>query len=873
MVFNHKYPFIQILLIITIGLGEEFRFPLSSDHPVTFKDNHWQHPASNSTMDINGIGVDVFQWRAAAESLGSVKVDLINPVWEYAGLTNDNIVLPKSITISEVSNFRGTPTIYIKVTPWRTIGNGVEVLTGGAIKIWIDPPNFPITYSHSHLLNGKMHQLQRSVIEETQYLIICPNEFADAAQYLAYLHTNLVDSDFLLNTDFVTVEEITESYSSFETEYAIRQFLLDSITSNDKLDFLLLLGDETNIPPIFYNNNTSEYPSDDFYTTNNIFDDPPQLFTGRIPVSTLGDANTVVNKIYDYIITPTSGIWRSKVALVADDMRKDFCSIDEDETTHTTYTQELYDTLKTLLPVLPFYGVHYNLHPCEYPDLTRDLIQTINNGVALINYIGHGDPESWAHEKFIDKSRDLPLIHPGENRLAIWVAGTCSFGDYYGQDSFMEDLMIKEDGAIAVIATTDKISVPSNWNYIKHFFGLDNEYGLEDYINDNKDLRLGELAGNVKTSNDYRFHTFGDPALPLPFPKKETDLIINPPDTIHLVQEEYILFDISEPFSHSSILIRDNEKKYLFYFDRDSSGFPVSDTLEYTVSGETYVQMDISGSSTCFRIPVDASSCNDCVVIQAYQENTGWYGRMETIPNISLFGSVEDFVTDSLGPVIFLSQGTRNATYGSTFFTNIDITVSLKDESGINLIETDGHGISYEFDDNGKVVVSGNEFIYTDCGSGYVTIPVPLSLSDGKHELYLQAWDGLNNQSDTLIYLDLLPPVDEDRLNLYKVYPIPNPFSKSTNLTMISTHFPVDIIINIYSLNGLNVQTLNKSIISINDCFETYSEDDGCFINIAWDGKDRYGSKISNGAYFYHVKAKTNNNLHFESIYKLAKIE
>ncbi|SVD08957.1 uncharacterized protein METZ01_LOCUS361811 [marine metagenome] len=71
----------------------------------------------------------------------------------------------------------------------------------------------------------------------------------------------------------------------------------------------------------------------------------------------------------------------------------------------------------------------------------------------------------------------------------------------------------------------------------------------------------------------------------------------------------------------------------------------------------------------------------------------------------------------------------------------------------------------------------------------------------------------------------------------------------------------------------MNVRTLNKSIISINDCFKAYSENDGCFINIAWDGRDEYGYKIANGAYFYHVKAETNNNLHFEGIYKLAKIE
>ena len=135
---------------------------------------------------------------------------------------------------------------------------------------------------------------------------------------------------------------------------------------------------------------------------------------------------------------------------------------------------------------------------------------------------------------------------------------------------------------------------------------------------------------------------------------------------------------------------------------------------------------------------------------------------------------------------------------------------------------------------------------------------------EGKHEFYLEAWDGLNNKSDTLIYLDLLPPIDADKLHLSKVYPIPNPFSKNTHFTMISTHFPVKIIINIYSINGLKVRTLSPP---------TIVGSDGEFISIYWDGRDEYGYKIANGAYFYHVRAETQNGKLFEDIYKFAKIE
>jgi flagellar hook assembly protein FlgD len=42
---------------------------------------------------------------------------------------------------------------------------------------------------------------------------------------------------------------------------------------------------------------------------------------------------------------------------------------------------------------------------------------------------------------------------------------------------------------------------------------------------------------------------------------------------------------------------------------------------------------------------------------------------------------------------------------------------------------------------------------------------------------------------------------------------------------------------------------------------------------LEWDGKDQYGNKIANGTYFYHVKAKSENDGIFENIYKVAKIE
>ena len=259
MLCDRKYLFTQILLIMTVGLGEEYRFPLLSDHPATFTSHHWQHPKSNSTMDINGIEIDVFQWRAAANSQESMHVDILNPRWEYAGWLSDKMVLPEAITISAVMNFRGTPTVYIQVTPWRNTGNGVEVLTGGEINIWVDPANFPVTFTHPYLLNGEKHLLQRTSVDEIEYLIISPGSFAIPAQSLADIHS------LELKTEVVLTDDIAANITGMD----IRNYIIQRIDDNLSPDgFLLLFGDETYIPPIFYNDTPSTFPSDDFYTTN-----------------------------------------------------------------------------------------------------------------------------------------------------------------------------------------------------------------------------------------------------------------------------------------------------------------------------------------------------------------------------------------------------------------------------------------------------------------------------------------------------------------------------------------------------------------------------------------------------------------------------
>jgi len=306
----------------------------------------------------------------------------------------------------------------------------------------------------------------------------------------------------------------------------------------------------------------------------------------------------------------------------------------------------------------------------------------------------------------------------------------------------MEALLFKENGAIAIVATSDVIGYTKNSTYLKNLFGIGNSDGILQFINGEHNFRLGEIVKNSKNcSNDesdcafYIFHTFGDPALRLPFPQISTDIITEIPNSITLVEEQTIL--VSSSGKKSTLLIRENETKLAFG----------DDNLLYTIPGVTYTQMNSDSNEICFRIPIDAGACNDCrATIYMYQDDEGFDGKIQFISDISILES-EAPSNDEIGPEIYVSQNGNPIIEGSAIIPGVDLTISLNDSSGINLMETIGHGIHYTFDDDDLILIAGDEFIYENCSEGLFNVPLPPSLSTGMHHFYLEAWDGANNRS------------------------------------------------------------------------------------------------------------------------------
>ena len=82
MFYKQIYLFTSIIILFTFSIGDEYRFPIStnSNHLVKLKNNHWSHADANSAIDIEGIEIDIFQWGIITKETKSIIVQLINPI-------------------------------------------------------------------------------------------------------------------------------------------------------------------------------------------------------------------------------------------------------------------------------------------------------------------------------------------------------------------------------------------------------------------------------------------------------------------------------------------------------------------------------------------------------------------------------------------------------------------------------------------------------------------------------------------------------------------------------------------------------------------------------------------------------------------------
>jgi hypothetical protein len=343
----------------------------------------------------------------------------------------------------------------------------------------------PKTLENASVENQNLHAL-----EDINYLIITNSELANQAQRLADHHQN--NSDF--TTKVVNIDQIYNEFSSGSKDITgIRDFIKHLYDNNSatekKLKYVTFFGDASydykdrisgnnNIVPVKLSFNSfnlaQSYVTDDFFV---MLEDHEGLMVrthtvevaaGRIPVSTISEATTAVDKILSYYSKKAIGDWRNTITLLADDIDQ------TDDIPIQSGVELIADEIKDNKPIFNVNKIYVDSYVQQnssggerYPQVKTAINNAVEKGTLVFDYFGHGGEDGFASERILEKPQIQDFNNP--NTLPLLITVTCDFSRFDNPNRITagEITFLNPNGGAAAMVTTTRevyISVGQNFN-------------------------------------------------------------------------------------------------------------------------------------------------------------------------------------------------------------------------------------------------------------------------------------------------------------------------------------------------------------------------------------------------------------------------
>jgi hypothetical protein len=736
--------------------------------------------------------------------------------------------------------------------------------------------------------NSNLH----GTVSGAKFLIITNNIFQSAAQSLAsYKETSAPEP---ISTTVVDVDQIFNEFSCGMIDpSAIRDFIAYAYNNwETPPDYVLFFGKGTFDPkdveaahndyvPAWETQESldqiNSYASDDFYVEVSGSDDFIDIPYGRITVETTGDAVTIVNKIIQYETQSYKGPWQNLISLVADDGWHGIDGWEGDihtapsETLANTIIPSSYDLNKIYLAA---YNVVFTSDGRRIPDAGTAIVNSINSGTLIMNYIGHGSPSIWADEAVFVQSTTIPQLH--NSNYFFCVAATCDFG-YWDIPTFQssaEQLVLMNNAGCIGTFTSCRLA-ESDENHAIDF------QLFTDLLQTARDssylpVTLGQAIYFTKQLfndvNSQKYELMGDPTLRLQIPQYNATIDTIDGQTlsssavqVKALSTTKVSGEIRKPdnslwsgFNGTGILTMYDSQRIFDLVNLDN--FPM------VLPGGIIFRGDISVTngkfSTSFTVPKDISYAdqNGKVSLYFYNSNIDGFGYTT---NIIVGGTDTTVVNNNKGPVIRIFFDDTTTTNPQLINPSSMLIVKLYDANGLN---TTGTGIGHKLEgilngDNNNPIDFTNYFT-SDINSGGKSGTINYQfngLNPGNYSLKVAAWDVFNNSSSATTNFDV---ISSSGLVIDDVYNYPDPFASNTTFTFQQNlAAAINVKIKIYTVAGRLIRVIESNGIT------------GKFIKVDWDGRDQNGDLIANGTYLYKVIVHSVDGQYSQSaLGKLAKV-
>jgi hypothetical protein len=733
------------------------------------------------------------------------------------------------------------------------------------------------------VFSGKVENQDLHSIGSTDYIIITNPAFISEAGRLAEFHRQQGE----LSVFVTTTEKVFNEFSSGAQDItAIRDFIrmiYNRAEPGKEPKYLLLFGDASYDYKDRIQNNTNFVPSfqsveslspvysfiaDDYFGMLDVNEGQSatgnaDIGIGRLPVSTIAEARAAVDKIIHYATNSEAVMddWRNVITFVADDQNEGNNLFINDSESLARIIESKYKSYNVDKIYSDAYTMVSTPGGARYPEVNEVINKRVEKGCMIINYVGHGGEQGWAHERILE----VPDIKAWRNydRLPVFVTATCEFSRFDDPERVSAGEWVflnSQGGGISLFTTTRLTFAGTNKSLLDQFYEhlflkKDGKYPtMGDLIRESKDS-----MGN--SSNIHSFVLLGDPAMRIAYPelnvvstKVESDATVAAPDTLKALSVISVRGEVREP--GGGIASGFNGTVYPIVFDKASEiwtkanyGYadPVKFSLRKNIVYKGKVEVKNGEFSFTFMVPKDI----------AYQYGIGkisYYAKSEEADgagydeNIQVGGYNNSAPFDDLGPEISLFINDRNFVSGGITGPRPVLIADISDTSGINTVGNGiGHDITAILDNKTSYPMILNDYYVSDLNtykSGVITYPLS-SLADGEHLLTVKVWDVYNNSSEASISFIV---VSSAEFALEHLYNFPNPMRDHTTFSWETNQVnePLYVELKVYNLFGRLIKTISRQINPAG--FRN--------VELEWDGTQDSGQKISSGTYVYQLSVK-----------------
>ena len=759
---------------------------------------------------------------------------------------------------------------------------------------WKADATLPAPKAEGFVSHQNLHGLQ-----SVNMVIITPGTYTAQAERIADFHRNSSDA---LSVAVVDVNEIYNEFGSGSADVsAIRKFLKmlydrGKAGEGDPLRYALLFArmtiDNRHISSALTNNphptipgwmptacraslsDNEGYSTDDYIAMldDNSGDDMGLddlcIAVGRMPVTSVEEARSSVDKILEYAAGNRKSAWKQRFMFLADD---------EDRGIHVEQTEDLIgylkDTRNEQHVVRKVYMDAYTKEGSSYPLAKETMFRYLEEGVVWWNFVGHANESGWTGEQQLSYSdinkmylRHWPFIYAATCEFLRWDSSTISGAEILWLERY--------GGAIGVISATRPVYISDNGllsNAVGRAMARRDENGRfltpGEIYRTAKNNILNSKGEKRSNENRLRYMFMGDPALRLAMPDNivkidrigSEDLLPDAQLTLAALQQTTISGRITAPDGtlidgFNGVVVLDihdaeqtittkghgeNGKEIPFeeYGKRIFSGSTKVVNGEFTINVAMPAEIEQNFRPAMMSMYAYSTENND----EAVGINTDFY----------VYGFDEDARPDTTPPVIescVLNHSSFNS--GDAVNTSPMLIASVSDDTGLNLSSAGvGHQMTAILDGSHSFTDLADYFTPSADGtpSGVINYPFE-DLTEGNHTLMFRVWDTSGNSATSEFEFYVQPNIAP---KIYDVYTDANPASDVANfyLSHDQPDAMVTVVITVYNLLGKPVWSRTEKGAS--DMFLS--------MPVSWDLTDYSGLRVQRGIYLYRAAISTDN--------------